>query len=255
DHLGDLADEPTGGNDGIAAAQVLDQFLVFLRALLLRAQDQKIHDDEDQNERQQGLPPVATAEWARLGKSGRHEHLLVLCACGLAGFCPRASRRRRHIDRRTKSARTIAGSHPIATLVCPENPADSAIRHGDLAALPAPRQGCAAADRPPWPNAFASPRPRRASGYPWKPTRKAHSSASRKRSSALHPARRKRPASQRLMLFRGIRTCGGSHRSRTSIASRCRCSRASTACATCCSRTPSASRADCRPTTRCCGAR
>ena len=28
DHLGDLADQPAGGNDGIAAAQVLDQFLM-----------------------------------------------------------------------------------------------------------------------------------------------------------------------------------------------------------------------------------
>ena len=47
----------------------------------------------------------------------------------------------------------------------------------------------------------------------------------------------------------------GSCRCRASTGSRCRCSRASTACATCWSRTPSASPRACRPTTRCCGAR
>src|SRR5262245_3573922 len=85
DHLGHLADQPAGSNDRVAAAQVLDQLLVVLRALLLRPQDQEIHDDEDQDEGQQLHPEVAAAEWARLGISGRHKHLSVLC-----GFWSRA---------------------------------------------------------------------------------------------------------------------------------------------------------------------
>src|SRR5262249_14431477 len=141
DHLGDLADESTGGNDGIAAAQVFDQFLVFLRALLLRPQDQKIHDDEDQNERQQLHPHTVAAEHgARLGKTGRHEHLSVLCACALmCSLSARIAPAPPQSIGPTKSARTIAASGPIATLVCPENPADSTHEHGDLAGLPAPR--------------------------------------------------------------------------------------------------------------------
>jgi hypothetical protein len=51
---------------------------VFFGPLLLRPQDQEIHDDEDQNERQQLHPDAVAAKRARLGESGRHEHRLVL---------------------------------------------------------------------------------------------------------------------------------------------------------------------------------
>ena len=62
DHLGDLADQPAGGDDGVAAAHVLDHLLVLLHPLLLRPQDQEIHDDEDQDERQQRHQHVVAAE-------------------------------------------------------------------------------------------------------------------------------------------------------------------------------------------------
>ena len=61
DHLGDLADEPAIGDDGVAAPYVLDHFLMRLHALLLRAQDQEIHDHEDQDERQQRHQHAALA--------------------------------------------------------------------------------------------------------------------------------------------------------------------------------------------------
>src|SRR6516225_2376600 len=198
----------------------------------------------------QSLPPNGLA-WAKAGVTNISS---VLCACGLTGFCPRASRRRRHSRSANEIGADYSGQPPNCNAGLPRESG----RFG-----PSPRRSCSLAGAPvrvqrtrshPWPNAFASPRRRhpRVQGQPWSPR---HSSASRKRSTALHPPRRKRPASQRRTLFPGIRTRGGSHRSRTSIASRCRCSRASIACATCCWRTPSASRADCRPTTRCCGAR
>src|SRR5262249_8610666 len=53
---------------------------MLLRPLLLRPQDQEIHDDEDQHEGQQVRQQIAAAEGARLGKRGRHEHLAVLYA-------------------------------------------------------------------------------------------------------------------------------------------------------------------------------
>src|SRR5262249_31318177 len=53
DDFDDLAHQPPGGNDPVTAPQVLHQLLVLLGPLLLRPQDQKIHDHEDQDEGQQ----------------------------------------------------------------------------------------------------------------------------------------------------------------------------------------------------------
>src|SRR5215510_13729198 len=134
DDLGHLADQPTGGNDGIAAAQVLDQFLMFLGPLLLRPKDQEIHDDEDQNERQQLHPEAVAAERRRrLGKSGRHEYFCIPCAAGPRATAPPPR------FRPAKSARTIAATGPIATLPGLGKTADLAAQTGDLAGVPAPR--------------------------------------------------------------------------------------------------------------------
>src|SRR5262249_13901909 len=127
DDLGDLAHQPAGGNDSIAAAQVLDQLLVLLGPLLLRPQDQEIHDHEDQHERQQLHQHIIATERARLGKSGRHEHRSGPCMLGNGA----PSRRRRGLPRAAKSARTIAGSGPIATwpglVIRPDPDASAAI--------------------------------------------------------------------------------------------------------------------------------
>src|ERR1700730_16307622 len=48
DDLRDLTDQPAIGHHGIAAAKRLDHRLVLLHALLLRTQDQKIHNHDDQ---------------------------------------------------------------------------------------------------------------------------------------------------------------------------------------------------------------
>jgi hypothetical protein len=50
--------------------------MVF-RPLLLRTQDQKVHDDEDQDERQQLHKHIVAAERGRLSKSRRDEHARV----------------------------------------------------------------------------------------------------------------------------------------------------------------------------------
>jgi hypothetical protein len=72
-----------------------------------------------------------------LGKSGRHEHLCVLCAVGPRATAPPPR------FRPAKSARTIAATGPIATLPGLDNSADLAALtgdfNGDLAGLPAPR--------------------------------------------------------------------------------------------------------------------
>src|SRR3972149_1788556 len=44
DYLGDLADEPAIGDDGVATPHVLDHLLMRLPPLLLRTQDQEIHE-------------------------------------------------------------------------------------------------------------------------------------------------------------------------------------------------------------------
>src|SRR5687767_13780982 len=108
DHLGDLADQPAGGDHGIAAAHVPDQLLMLLGAFLLRPQDQEIHDDEDQDERQQ-----------------RHQHVVAaqrrgsLCECGRdqhEGLGLRRLSRRRLPPGLPKCARNITVGCPIATL-------------------------------------------------------------------------------------------------------------------------------------------
>src|SRR5262245_66549025 len=100
---------------------------MFLRPLLLRPQDQEVHDDEDQNEWQQLHPEAVAAERRRrLGKSGRHEHLCVPCAVGPRATAPPPR------FRPAKSARTIAATGPIATLPGFDNSDDSAATTGDL---------------------------------------------------------------------------------------------------------------------------
>ncbi len=81
------------------------------------------------------------------------------------------------------------------------------------------------------------------------------SSASPPRSSGWRRSRPLRPTSPPPTPLSGIRTAAGLRRSRGSTVSTCRCSRASTGCATCWWRTPSALPRGCPPTTRCCGAR
>ena len=52
---GDLADDAALGHDLIAPAQTGHHGLMFLRLLLLRADEQKIHDREDQDQRHELL--------------------------------------------------------------------------------------------------------------------------------------------------------------------------------------------------------
>src|SRR5579862_8668050 len=52
DDFGHLADEPAVGDDGIAAPHVLDHVLMRLGLLLLRAQNQEVHNDENERERE-----------------------------------------------------------------------------------------------------------------------------------------------------------------------------------------------------------
>src|SRR5215813_10842665 len=50
-HLGNLADDATGGDNGVPAAQVGDHLTVLLYLLLLRTQQQKVKDDKHQQNR------------------------------------------------------------------------------------------------------------------------------------------------------------------------------------------------------------
>src|SRR5436190_15461650 len=43
-HFGDFADQAAGGDDRVPAPHVLDHFLMRLHPLLLRAQNEEIHD-------------------------------------------------------------------------------------------------------------------------------------------------------------------------------------------------------------------
>src|SRR5579862_3019899 len=52
-HLRYLADEAAVGHDDIPAAQAFHHLLMLLHALLLRTQDQEIHDHDDQNKRRE----------------------------------------------------------------------------------------------------------------------------------------------------------------------------------------------------------
>src|SRR6476620_7059195 len=76
DDLGDLADKPTVGHNGIAAPQRFDHGLMLLHPLLLRAQDQEIHDhdDQDQRQRRRDHAPAIAAEQRALGVCGRDQH-------------------------------------------------------------------------------------------------------------------------------------------------------------------------------------
>src|SRR6185437_14352878 len=53
DHLGNFADEPAISDHGVAPPYVLDHFRMLLHPLLLWAQDEEIHDHENQDEGQQ----------------------------------------------------------------------------------------------------------------------------------------------------------------------------------------------------------
>ncbi len=71
---------PVGYHDGVAAADVLDHFRMRLHPLLLRPQDQEVHDDEDQDEGEQLHQHAAVAAAAEqttdrpLRICGRNEH-------------------------------------------------------------------------------------------------------------------------------------------------------------------------------------
>ena len=72
DDLRHLGDEAAGGDDRVAAADRLDHFLMRLGPLLLRPQDQEIHDHENDRERgelnQEIRLPAAGASGPRLVK-------------------------------------------------------------------------------------------------------------------------------------------------------------------------------------------
>src|SRR5580693_6672558 len=85
-HLGDLADETAVGDHGVAAAQRLDHLLMPLHPLLLRAEDQEIHDHDDQYQRHElhdhAARVAAEPERAALRECGRNQH----CSSG-GPFC------------------------------------------------------------------------------------------------------------------------------------------------------------------------
>src|ERR1700704_6266791 len=111
DHFCHFADQAARRHHGVAAADVLHQFGVVLHLLLLRPQNQEIHDHEDQRERQQ-----------------RHQHAVGIAAgrglgkrrCNQHSDNPRGTgMNRQRIWRLAgsgKFARTIAAAVPIATL-------------------------------------------------------------------------------------------------------------------------------------------
>ena len=75
DDLGDLADDAAIGDHRVAAPDRLQHLLAPLRLLALRAQDEEIHDDEDEDERQQHLHDVADSagrQALRIGRSDPH---------------------------------------------------------------------------------------------------------------------------------------------------------------------------------------
>jgi hypothetical protein len=108
-HLGDLSDETARGDDGVAATDILHQLVMLFRLLLLRTDDQEIHDNEDQRERQQRHQKVVgLAGTGGLSKRGSYEH---------SDDSLKRSRpaRRQSRPARDKFARTIAATVPIAT--------------------------------------------------------------------------------------------------------------------------------------------
>jgi hypothetical protein len=80
-------------------------------------------------------PPNIWLAWAKAGVTNISLSF-VLAVRGAVVDAPGGAAT---VDRATKSARTITGTGPIATLLCLENPADSALPHGDLAGPPGPR--------------------------------------------------------------------------------------------------------------------
>ena len=79
DHLGHLADDAAGGDDGVAAPHVLDHLLMLLHPLLLRPDDQEPHDDENEDERNETVMSevVAIATEGPLRVSGRNEQVAL----------------------------------------------------------------------------------------------------------------------------------------------------------------------------------
>src|SRR5258708_7527429 len=57
-HLGHLSDQSARGDEDVAAAHILHHLLVLLCPLLLRPQDEEIHDDENKAKRQQLIKHV-----------------------------------------------------------------------------------------------------------------------------------------------------------------------------------------------------
>src|ERR1700722_1026709 len=108
--LGDLADEPAIGHHAVAAAQRLDHLPVLLQPLLLRAQDQEIHDPYDHNHHPDRALQRKKVHGTALRECGRNEH----CSSGGA-ILRRVSLFEDRPIWRAKSARTIAAVGPIAT--------------------------------------------------------------------------------------------------------------------------------------------
>src|SRR5436190_19718708 len=75
-HLGDLADDAAGGDDGVAAAQVGDHLAVLLHLLLLRPQEQQVEDHEHQQDRHQ-LDEEIAASGGALSIGRRDQHPVV----------------------------------------------------------------------------------------------------------------------------------------------------------------------------------
>src|SRR5580698_5740761 len=79
-HLGDLADEAAIGHHAVAAAQRLDHLLMPLHPLLLRAQNQKVHDHNNQyqwhelHDHAAAVAAEVEPKWAALRKCGRNQH-------------------------------------------------------------------------------------------------------------------------------------------------------------------------------------
>ena len=178
-----------------------------LHPLLLRPQDQEIHDHEDEDERQQRHQQAVAAQRAGgLRKGGRNQHRVSPSECS-----DRPALRLRRADLSAEIARTIAAAAPIATPLWPHS-GPRLSSPALAAAVPSPAKGAAQPNPRPWQNALQTkpPKPdRRADAHRCPTTRRARLPP---RWSGWRRRRRPRPISPPPTPSSGIRTGAGSRR-------------------------------------------